>query len=199
MKASVCPRDIVKRLEPAYFRNPAELLAWFEEHHATADQLILGFYKRGSGEPSVTWPEAVDVALCFGWIDGVRKGIDDRRYQIRFTPRRAGSIWSTVNVNRVAELQRQGRMRAEGLKAFAGRQAKRSGIYSYERDDHAPLSGAQEQEFRADPAAWRFFEAQPPGYRRQLTFWVTSAKQEATRAKRLRTLIDACAQGRRLR
>lgn len=172
---------------------------WFEAHHSTAGELSLGFHKKQSGEPSVTWPEAVDVALCFGWIDGVRKNIDERRYKIRFTPRRPRSIWSAVNMKRVPELTAAGLMHPEGLKAFEQRVATRSGIYSYEQKVKAEFTDEHRREFSKHAAAWKFFQAQPPGYRQVITWWVSSARKEETRLKRLRTLIEACAQGRRLR
>ncbi len=184
--------------EPTFFAMPAELGAWLAEHHATVSELWVGFHKKGSGRPSVTWPEAVDEALCVGWIDGVRKGIDGHRYTIRFTPRKPRSIWSTVNLARVAELTAAGRMRPAGLEAFARRSEARSGIYSYEQKDAATLEAAHEERFRADPTAWEFFEAQAPWYRRAATWWVVSAKRPETREKRLAQLVEDSAHGRRI-
>ena len=158
----------------------------------------MGFHKKRSSEPSVTWPEAVDQALCFGWIDGVRKNVDATRYTIRFTPRRNRSIWSTVNVNRVAELTAQGFMTPQGLRAFENRIARKSGVYSYEQAKAAELAPNDEKLFRANPQAWTFFQQQPPSYR-QLVIWrVLSAKKEETRTKRLAVLIAASAKERRL-
>jgi uncharacterized protein YdeI (YjbR/CyaY-like superfamily) len=146
----------------------------------------------------MTWPESVDEALCFGWIDGVRKRIDAERYTIRFTPRRPGSIWSAVNVGRVAALTEEGRMRPAGLAAFAARREDRSGIYSYEQREQAVLPAAYEKRLRAERRAWKWFEAQPKGYRRDAIRWVMTAKREETRERRLATLIEASAAGRRI-
>ncbi len=181
-----------------FFAAPAEFRRWLMEHHATAAELWVGFYKRGSGRPSITWPEAVDEALCVGWIDGLRKSIDGESYRNRFTPRKARSTWSAVNIARVAELTAQGRMQPAGLAAFAQRSEDRSGIYSHEQRRDLALSAADEERFRANPAAWAFFQAQPPSYRHGALHWVLSAKQETTRQKRLATLIDDSANGLRI-
>ena len=176
---------------------PADLRRWFEENHAASRELLVGFYKKDSGHPSITWPESVDEALCVGWIDGVRRRLDDRSYTIRFTPRKKSSIWSAVNVARVAVLTAENRMQPAGLKAFEARQENRSGIYAYEqRREHFDLP--DEILFKNAPAAWEFFQAQPPSYRRRLVWWVVSAKQEATRLKRLDKLIAESAQSRRM-
>jgi uncharacterized protein YdeI (YjbR/CyaY-like superfamily) len=182
-----------------FFETPADFRAWLEEHHASESELIVGFHRKGSGRPSITWPESVAEALCFGWIDGVRRGIDDESYSIRFTPRKPTSNWSKVNIQLVASLTAAGRMRPAGLAAFERRTAERSGIYSYERRKAAALSPEQQSEFEADDAAWSFFTAQPRGYRQTAIHWVVSAKREETRAKRLATLISDSAAGRRLR
>ncbi len=182
-------------MKPTFFATPTELRAWLEEHHATTPELWVGFYKKGSGKPSITWPESVDEALCFGWIDGVRKGIDDTSYAIRFTRRKARSIWSAVNVSRATELTRLGLMRPAGLKAFEERAAERSSVYSYEQEN-AALDAESEQQFRANTQAWDFFQAQAPWYRKAAIWWVISAKKEATRLKRLATLIADSEQGR---
>jgi len=184
--------------EPTFFATPAELGAWLVEHHATATELWVGFHKKGSGRPSVTWPEAVDEALCVGWIDGVRKRVDERSYKTRFTPRKPSSTWSTFNVARIAELTALGRMDPAGLAAFARRSEPNSGIYSYEQKDASALEAAHEQRFRADSAAWEFFQAQTPSYRRAAIWWVVSAKRAPTREKRLAELIEDSAQGRRI-
>ena len=184
--------------KPRFFPTPADFHAWLKEHHASAQELSVGFHKKGSGKPSITWPEAVDEALCFGWIDGVRNRIDDDSYRIRFTPRKPKSNWSAINVARVAELTAQGRMRAAGLKAFDSRSAAKTGIYAYEQRKQAELDAAAAAQFRANRAAWKFFEAQPPGYRHLIVWWVVSAKREETRAKRLAQLIEASEQGRRI-
>ena len=186
------------RPQPKYFATPAAFRAWLEANHATSTELLVGFYKKGSGKPSITWPESVDEALCFGWIDGVRRTVDDERYTIRFTPRKARSTWSAVNMERVAELTRLGRMRPPGLAAFARREAAHSQIYSYEQRSEATLDDAAEGAFRANARAWEFFEAQPPWYRRTAIYWVMTAKRDETRHKRLATLIDDSAHGRRI-
>jgi uncharacterized protein YdeI (YjbR/CyaY-like superfamily) len=183
---------------PRFFATPAEFRAWFDEHHATAGELLVGFYKKGSGKPSITWSEAVDEALCVGWIDGVRKSIDAESYSIRFTPRKPGSIWSTVNIGRVAELSRLERMRPAGLKAFEKRSEKKSSIYAYEQSEAAHLDEAHEQRFRANHSAWEWFQAQAAWYKRNATWWVVSAKREETKLKRLTTLIECSEQGKKI-
>jgi uncharacterized protein YdeI (YjbR/CyaY-like superfamily) len=185
-------------VEPIFFETPAHFRAWLEEHHEARRELLVGFYKKGSKRPSITWPQSVDEALCFGWIDGIRRGIDDESYSIRFTPRKPTSNWSSVNIARVAELTKEGRMRPAGIEAFERRSEKRSGIYAYEQRRAARLSAGQQREFMANDDAWSFFQAQPPGYRQTATYWVVSAKREETRRKRLATLIEDSASGRRL-
>ena len=184
-------------MKPTFFKTPADFRSWLEKHHARADELLVGFYKKESGKPSITWPESVDEALCFGWIDGIRRRIDDISYSIRFTPRRRGSIWSTVNTKRVAELIKDKRMRPAGVKAFEARDPKKTGIYSFERET-ATLPAEFEKAFRANTKAWKFWEAQPPGYRRLAAYFVTSAKQDETRRRRLDVLIRDSARGLRL-
>jgi len=184
-------------MNPTFFATPEAFRAWLERHHSTAEELQVGFHKKDSGTQSVTWPEAVDQALCFGWIDGVRRRIDDARYAIRFTPRRRGSTWSAVNIRRVAALEAQGRMRPAGRKAFAQRSAAKSRTYSYERRDSAKLDAALRKTFMADPKAWAFFLAQAPFYQRKVIHWVVTAKKKATRVKRLHQLIDAFSSGRK--
>ena len=185
-------------MKPKFFPSPSAWHAWLEEHHEKHQELWVGFHKVGSGKPSITWPEAVDGALCFGWIDGVRKSLDETSYVIRFTPRRAKSIWSAINIKRVAELNALGLMRPKGVQAFERRTGKRSAIYAYEQRKGAKLSGAYERQFRANKKARRFFRAQPPWYQRTASWWVISAKREETRLKRLATLIDDCEHGRTL-
>ena len=180
-----------------FFKTPAELRRWFAKHHASEDVLWVGFYKKESGEPSITWAESVDEALSVGWIDGIRKRIDDRRYKIRFTPRRRGSVWSAINIARVEELKKARRMRPAGLEAFAARRENRSGIYSYEQrtaDLPEPYAGV----LRANRAAYAFFAAQPPSYRKLACWFVVSAKKEETRAARLTRLIEMSAARKRL-
>lgn len=185
-------------MEPLYFPSPAHFRAWLQEHHAKERELLVGFHKKSSGEPSITWPESVDVALCFGWIDGVRKNVDITRYTIRFTPRRPGSIWSKINIDRVRELTDLGLMQPAGLKAFARRTDEKSAIYSYEQRKNATLGEAYEPTFRRNRKAWDFFQDQAPSYRRVCSWWVISAKQEETRLRRLAELIASSAKGRRV-
>lgn len=180
-----------------FFRTPSDLQTWFEQHHTTIRELWVGYYKASSGKPSITWPESVDEALCFGWIDGIRKSVDDLSYTIRFTPRKPGSIWSAVNIKRAQALTEQGRMQPAGLKAFQAREENRSAIYSYEQRN-ATLNEPYAKRLRQNKAAREFFQAQPPSYRKAASWWVVSAKQEETRLKRLEQLIADSAQGRRI-
>jgi uncharacterized protein YdeI (YjbR/CyaY-like superfamily) len=176
-------------MRPRFFPTPSKFRAWLQQHHANSRELWVGFYKKDSGNPSITWPEAVDQALCFGWIDGVRKSLDAASYVIRFTPRKSNSTWSAMNIARAKELAAQGVMSPAGLKAFENRSDEKSAIYSYEQRKSAQLEDSQEQKFRANQRAWDFFQSQPPWYRRTATFWVISAKKEETREKRLAILI----------
>jgi len=184
-------------MEPKFFRSPAAFRAWLRRHHGSAAELLVGFYKRGAGTPSVTWPEAVDQALCFGWIDGVRRRVDESRYTIRFTPRRPGSIWSAVNVRRARALAAEGRMAPAGHKAFAARRSNRSGRYSYEQRPQE-LSAPYARMLARNAAARKFFLAQIPSYRRAVTWWVLSAKKEETRLKRARALIELSARSKQI-
>lgn len=184
--------------EPTFFPTPAELRDWLERHHQSETELWVGFYKKGSGRPSITWPESVDEALCFGWIDGVRRSLDAESYVIRFSPRRRGSIWSEVNTRRARELIEMGRMEPAGLRAFEARDPERTRAYSFEQRSTARLTEDDEAHFRANRVAWEFFQSQPPGYRRTALWWVMSAKREATRQRRLRQLIADCEAGRRI-
>ncbi|MBE2232985.1 MAG: YdeI/OmpD-associated family protein [Anaerolinea sp.] len=181
---------------PVFFATPEEFRAWLEENHATVRELWVGYTKKGAGRPSITWPESVDEALCFGWIDGIRRSVDDTSYMNRFTPRRPGSNWSAVNIARVAELTAQGRMRPAGLAAFDRRRDETTAVYSYEQRHQAALEEAEEQQLRANPAAWQFFQARPPSYRQAAIRWVISAKKAETRQSRLARLIEDSAQGR---
>jgi len=181
---------------PVFFATPEEFRAWLEENHATARELWVGYTKKGAGRPSITWPESVDEALCYGWIDGIRRSVDDTSYMNRFTPRRPGSNWSAVNIARVAELTAQGRMRPAGLAAFDRRRDETTAVYSYEQRHQAALEEAEEQQLRANPAAWQFFQARPPSYRQAAIRWVISAKKAETRQSRLARLIEDSAQGR---
>ena len=186
-------------MEPNFFASPNDFRAWLEEHHATETELLVGFHKKGSGKPSMTWPESVDQALCFGWIDGVRRRIDDERYAIRFTPRKPGSTWSAVNVKRARELLEEGLMRPAGLAAFERRADGRTAIYAYEQRKHAQLEPAMQECFEADEQAWTWFQAQPPHYRRAATHWVVSAKKPETRERRLMQLIADSRAGRTIK
>jgi uncharacterized protein YdeI (YjbR/CyaY-like superfamily) len=181
-----------------FFRSPSDFRKWLEQHHVTARELWVGYYKKNSGKRSITWPESVDEALCFGWIDGLRKTIDAQSYKIRFTPRQLKSNWSAVNIRRVGELMHEDRMRTAGLKAFELRAPERSGIYSYENRKAAVLNKSAEKQFRLSPAAWDFFQAQAASYRQTAIWWVLSAKQEETRQTRLKKLIGNSASGKRL-
>ena len=185
------------RLSPTFFAAPEKFRAWLEKHHKTEQELLVGFYKKGSGLPSITWPESVDEALCFGWIDGVRKSLGEDSYTIRFTPRKPGSNWSAVNVARVEELSRLGRMHPAGLAAFEKRSEAKTGIYAYEQKEGAALEKAEEKQLRANKAAWEFFQSQPAWYKRTAIWRVVSAKKEETRRKRLAKLIEESAAGRR--
>lgn len=184
-------------MEPTFFATPADLRAWFAEHAATATELHVGYWKKGTGRPSVTWPESVDEALCVGWIDGVRHSLGEDSYTIRFTPRRKGSTWSAVNVGRIEALRAEGRMTAAGLAAFEARRDDRTAIYSFEQGTPT-LPPHFEQQLRAAPGAGEFFDAQPPGYRRNAIWWVLSAKRETTQQRRFDQLLAASQEGRRL-
>jgi uncharacterized protein YdeI (YjbR/CyaY-like superfamily) len=182
---------------PLFFETAEEFRAWLFENHDSARELWVGFHKRASGRPSLTWPASVDEALSFGWIDGVRKSVGAEAYTIRFTPRKRGSIWSNVNIAKAEELIRAGRMHAAGLRAFGARDPKKSGVYSFEREE-ARLTPREVKEFRGNASAWQFFEAQPPSYRRTAIFWVTNAKRPETRQRRLGVLIADSAAGVRI-
>jgi uncharacterized protein YdeI (YjbR/CyaY-like superfamily) len=184
-------------LKPKFFRTPTDFETWLEKNHATATELWVGFYKRGSGKLSITWPESVDQALCFGWIDGIRKRIDEISYQIRFTPRRRGSIWSAINIKRADELVRQKQMRPSGFKTFESRIENKSGIYSYEQRS-TELTEPYAQLLKKNKTASNFFEKQPPSYRKMISWWIVSAKKEETRMARLAKLIGESAKGKRL-
>lgn len=185
-------------MKATFFATPEAFKAWLAGNHERVPELLVGFYKKASLKPSMTWPESVDQALCFGWIDGVRKRIDEVSYTIRFTPRRASSIWSSVNVRRVGELSDLGLMRPAGLKAFELRDPKKSAIYGYEQGDSARFPDAFESRFRANKKAWNFFRAQAPWYQRTATHWVIRAKREETRIRRLAKLIEDSQAQRRI-
>jgi len=183
-------------MEPTFFATPEAFRAWLEAHHDTESELLVGFHKKGSGRPSITWPESVDQALCFGWIDGVRRRIDDHSYSIRFTPRKPRSNWSAINVARVGALTELGLMYPAGVAAFERRSDDRTAIYSYEQRKAATLDAEQERRFKANPGAWKWFQAQPAGYRRTASHWVIRAKRPETRERRLEQLIADSAAGR---
>ena len=182
--------------EPTFFATVADFRRWLEADHASATELLVGFWKKGSGKPSIDWPQARDQALCFGWIDGVRRSLGEEAYTIRFTPRRKRSIWSQVNLERFEALKTEGLMTPAGARAYAENKGKR-GVYAYERP-LAELSAEEEADFRANASAWADWEKRPPSYRKVVLNWVTSAKKPETRAKRLATLIDCCARGEKI-
>jgi uncharacterized protein YdeI (YjbR/CyaY-like superfamily) len=184
--------------EPVFFERPEDFRAWLAAHAHEANELLVGFHKVGTGKRCMTWSESVDQALCYGWIDGVRKGVDDATYTIRFTPRKPGSIWSAVNIDKVAKLRAQGLMTPAGEAAFAQRSDNRSRVYSHERETPAELSPEDLARFQRHKTAWAFFEACPPSARKRMLHVVVSAKKPETRAARLDRLIEACAEGRRL-
>jgi uncharacterized protein YdeI (YjbR/CyaY-like superfamily) len=185
-------------MQPTTFVSAKAFRGWLEQHHDTASEIWVCYYKKSSGKQSITWPESVDEALCFGWIDSVRKSLDDERYVNRFTPRRKGSVWSAANIRRVDELTEEGRMHPAGLAAFEARREDRSGIYSYERRDEAVFDPVFEQRFRSKERAWAFFEKSPRSYRQAAIRWVMTAKKEETRDRRLGQLIEWSAAGERV-
>jgi uncharacterized protein YdeI (YjbR/CyaY-like superfamily) len=183
--------------KPLFFKSAAEYRVWLEKNHESAKELWIGFWKKSTGKPSLTWQECVDESLCFGWIDGIRKSVDADAYKQRVTPRRPTSIWSQINIRRVGELTAAGRMRPAGLAAFEKRD--RTKAYSFEQPrERVGLGPAEEATFRKNRKGWEFFEAQPPGYKRTSSWWVMSAKKEETRQRRLKTLIRESAAGRRI-
>ena len=181
-------------MEPKFFTSQEKFRQWLEKNHDRANELLLGFHKKDSGKKSVTYPQALDEALCFGWIDGVRKSLDEKSYTIRFTPRKPRSIWSNVNVGHVERLKKEGRMAEPGLKAYALRDPKRTGIYAFENEPRE-FSPEFEKKFRANKRAWEFFQSEPPSIRKVCISWVMTAKKEETRVRRLDQLIDRAAQG----
>jgi uncharacterized protein YdeI (YjbR/CyaY-like superfamily) len=181
--------------KPTFFPTPAHFRVWLEKNHAGERELLVGFYKKDSGKPSITWPESVDAALCFGWIDGIHRRIDEFRYSIRFTPRKQKSTWSAINIARVRVLMKMELMHPAGAAVFARRTDERSAIYSYEQREKARLPAAEEKKFRARKSAWKFFTSRPPSYQRTAIWWVISAKKEETRAKRLARLISLSSRG----
>jgi uncharacterized protein YdeI (YjbR/CyaY-like superfamily) len=186
---------MTQEVEPTFFPTEADFRRWLEANHETALELLVGFWKKGSGKASIDWPQARDQALCFGWIDGIRKSLGDEAYTIRFTPRRKGSIWSKINGDRFEALNAAGLMTAAGERAFEER--KKVGVYAYEKP-LTSLSAEEEAQFRRNKIAWADWEKRPPSYRRSALHWITSAKKPETRGKRLCELIAVSAEGRRL-
>jgi uncharacterized protein YdeI (YjbR/CyaY-like superfamily) len=186
------PHDVL------FLETPEQLREWFDAHHETAADLWLGYHRKATGKPTISWSEAVDEALCVGWIDSIRKRLDDMRSAQRFTPRRKGSTWSAINVAKVAALTAEGRMRPTGLAAFDARTADNTAIYAYEQPATATFAVEELARLRAVPAAWADWEARPPSYRKVVTHWVTSAKGAETRARRLEALIADSAAGRKV-
>ena len=185
-----------KPAKPAFFERAADFRKWLEAKHESESELLVGFHKRDSGRESMTWPESVAQALCFGWIDGVRRRVDDDSYTIRFTPRKSSSIWSTVNTKKMRELIADGLVRPAGMRAFERRSEEKSSIYAYENRHTAVFDADTEREFKRHKAAWKFFEACPPWYKRTAIWRIISAKRAETRASRLAELIACCADGR---
>lgn len=185
-------------MEPHFFKTPDDFRQWLEKHHTKADVLLVGFYKAGSKKESITWPESVDQALCFGWIDGVRKSRDEESYTIRFTPRRPNSIWSAVNIDKMEKLIEQKLVKPEGLEAYQKRKEEKSRIYSHERTEDAQLPAAMEKEFKENREAWDFFMKQAPSYRKAVLHLIVSAKQEKTQQSRFEKLLQASIDGKRL-
>lgn len=175
-------------MQPIFFATQEEFRKWLEKNHAKETELLVGFHKVDSGKPSMTWSQSVDQALCFGWIDGVRKSIDKDSYCIRFTPRKSTSIWSAVNIKKIEELTQQGLMHPAGIASFQNRQENKSKIYTYENEE-VKLSPEFEKRFKANKLAWKYFQSLAPSYKKSSTNWVMSAKQESTRSKRLDQLI----------
>jgi uncharacterized protein YdeI (YjbR/CyaY-like superfamily) len=185
-------------VQPRFFKTPAAFRKWLAANHSKSKELWVGFYKKNSGQPSISWPESVDEALCFGWIDGVRKNLDEQSYVIRFSPRKPTSIWSAVNRRNIERLIKENRVQPAGLTAYEARQENRSGIYAYEQRS-AELVEPYAGIFQRNKRAWTFFAAQPPGYRKIMNWYIVSAKREETRRQRLDRLIKASANGERLR
>ena len=183
---------------PIFFKTPNHLRSWLSDHHASETELLVGYYKVGSGLPSMNWSESVDEALCFGWIDGVRSKIDGTSYANRFTPRRKGSIWSLVNVAKVEALIASGRMQAAGMTAYEARNYSRTGVYAFEQVQPAVLADSEIHDFKRNQAAWHYFEIAAPSYQRSMIHWIVSAKKAETRARRLARLVQACEERRRI-
>jgi uncharacterized protein YdeI (YjbR/CyaY-like superfamily) len=191
-----------RNMEPTHvthFESGGAFRDWLERHHTERDELWVGFWKKSTRRPSITWPESVDEALCFGWIDGIRKRVDDEAYTIRFTPRRSGSTWSLRNIERYEALEAEGRIAPAGARAFGARTEENSGRYSFEQEEPVTLSGNYLARLQSNDAAWADWQSRPPGYRKQVAHWVMSARREETRGRRLETLIEDCAAGRKVK
>ncbi|MFO7320522.1 MAG: YdeI/OmpD-associated family protein [Chloroflexota bacterium] len=184
-------------MDVTFFQSRADFRAWLEQHHDSAKELQIGFYKVKSGQTGMTYEEAIEEALCFGWIDGKGKRIDDHSYTVRFTPRKPRSIWSAINIERVERLKAEGRMHPAGLRAYEARDASKTNLYSYENKDRE-LDERYAEQLRSHPEAWAFFQAQAPSYQRSVKHWIMSAKAETTRQRRLEKLIEESARGERL-
>lgn len=189
---------MTRSVSPTFFEDALHFRLWLDQNHLSESELIVGFHKVASGKPSMTWPQSVDEALSYGWIDGVRKRIDDESYQIRFTPRRKDSIWSLVNIAKVQELIAQGLMQPTGIAAYEARNHKKTGVYAFEREQPAELATEEARTFKKNVQAWKYFESSAPSYRRVMTHWIVSAKQPATRSRRLEQLMQACAEHKRI-
>ena len=184
--------------QPHFFSKPSDFRKWLAKNHQTETELLVGFYKVGSAKPSINWSESVDQALCFGWIDGIRRSIDKESYSIRFTPRKASSIWSLVNIEKMATLQKKGLLKPDGLAAFEKRKLEKSGIYSHEKEN-VQFSEDLDKKFRANAKAWSFFESTAPSYQKIATNWVMSAKQKITKQKRFENLVTDCECGLKIK
>lgn len=182
-------------MKPRFFATPEKFRAWLAKHHVKAPELLVGFYKKGSRKPSIDWPQSVDEALCVGWIDGVRRNIDADSYSIRFTPRRARSVWSSINIRRVQALSKEGRMSVAGLAAYQRRSKERSAIYAYEQRATAKLTPTETRMFKAEPEAWGYFSKLAPSYRQKALYWITSSRKPETRKTRLARIIAMSAAG----
>lgn len=184
--------------KPTFFATQASFREWLDRNHEREPELLVGFHKSASGKPSITWPEAVEEALCFGWIDGVRRSLGDESYAVRFTPRKPRSTWSAVNIAKAKRLIATGRMTPAGARVFEAGADERSAVSAYERRHASSLSAAQEREFRRSRDAWDWFRAQPPSYRKAAVYWVASAQKDETKHRRLARLIEDSAAGRRV-
>lgn len=196
----VCPGLVKIRnmsAKPRFFASPTAFRAWLKANHKKAPELIVGYYKKHTGRPSMTWPQSVAEALCYGWIDGIRRSLDDERYTIRFTPRRARSTWSAVNIRLVAELEAAGKMTAAGRAVFIARPDPDSMGYTHQKRE-ASLDAASIKTFKKNKTAWEFFEAQPPSYRKKMAWWIVAAKQAETRGRRLKKVIEISEEGKRV-